>query len=338
MIFVSYFVVLSATGSNPVIIINLWTFTHQLKHSVKDVVFGYRLNKIEKKFEDFLLKLQTAGAEMIFVFKKASSKSNFFTEKQVEYESARTFIDTMRTSSSVLDVEFKLRMNLRQTSRSEFPFNHAVMIVLSQVAQRYGNLRGMDTINNQPSTFQVHLANKYQAMALLGLDTHYIFYGGDWAFWSDADLDMDRMTILQYDKRQIMRHMGLTAEKAPLFVALAGSLHSSEANVKRVVNHFRPWTKQLFPNVAAFVNEQTFPLTDSNLAGIVTEIFGRCPSDIFEDFKQTMLLMNPVENLKISGKVGANIMELIKDDFANLAEEILENSPIFISPVYLDLR
>ena len=175
-------------------------------------------------------------------------------------------------------------------------------------------------------------------MAILGLNSDYIFFEGSWMSWSDADLDMNRMTTRQYNKERILRMLGLTIEKAPLFAALGDSL-SNEANSRRLHQHFAGRNRQqMFQNITNFVNRQTFPITDATLTSVVNQIFGSCPSEVFLEIKEKLARMDPVENLKIQGKVDPNIIELVKDDFANYAEEILENSPIYISPVYLDLR
>lgn len=329
----------SENDEKPVLIINLWTMANYLKQDVKDVIVGYRLNKLSKRFEEFLEKLEDAGAEMIFVFKKTQIKElDFVNGKENDYEKGRELIDKMKVMSDFDKLKTHYERKLQQNKRFELPFNHAVIMVLSQVAERFGMLHGMNTINCHASTFQVQLAMKYNAMAIMGLDTYYVFYDGSWAFWSDADLDMNLMTIRQYNRKKILSHMNITVEKAPLFVTLAGGLRSDEAKVKKMVQHFQPWTKLLFKNVADTVNKQKFPLSDEAIEGILTKIFGRCQPDLFEDFRRSLQLMDPNGDVEVASKVDSEVMTMIKDDFSNLAEEILENSTIYISPVYLDLR
>lgn len=332
----------SKTGSDPVIIINLFTMAHQaMKQEVKDVIIGYRLNKIERDFEEFLQKLENAGAQMVFIFKKTQlvKDSDFITLKEAEYETSRDLILQIKTVNDFERIKSKYERAREQKTFYEFPFNQAVLFVLNQVALRYGKLHGMDSINNRPSTFQIHLANQYKAFAVIGLNTHYVFYDGDWAFWSDADLDMELMTVREYDRKVIMGAMGLTAEKAPLFATLAGSLYSDVNTVKQMVKFFQPWNKQqFFQNVSIFVNRQTFPISESSIVSIISQVLGTCQPRVLNEFKETLRLMDPVENLKVSRKVQPEIMELIKNDFANFAEELLENSVIFISPIYIDLR
>lgn len=315
---------------------------HNLKQSTREVIVGCRLNMIELRFEEFLCKLKTAGATLIFVFKKTRVNSPGFTKEMEEcHKTARELVEKLKAGGNLDSTERYFLYRQQGDFSFKFPFNQAVMLVMSQVALKYGNLRGMDTILNQAATFNVHLASKYNAMAILGLNTFYVFFDGSWVFWSDADLDIDRMTVRQYNKEHVLSAMRLNTQKAPLFSALAGSLRSSEANTRKVDNYFESRNRTKTINkVVQFVNELrlTFPISDAALSNAISRIFGSCSYDLLEDFKKTMRMMDPVENLKTQHKVDSSIMELIKDDYANYAEEILENSPIYISPVYLDLR
>jgi hypothetical protein len=209
----------------------------------------------------------------------------------------------------------------------------------SQVAYRYGKLDGLDTINSRTGASQVKLANDSNAMALMGLNTQYVFYSGSWAFWSDADLDMNTMTIRQYDKEYILKRLNLTTENALLFSVLTGSLHSTAENVMKVAEFFKNWPKhkpkQRFAKAAKLVSEQKFPITDSELASVVELVMGR---ESLDDFKRTLRLMDPTTCDEVQSKIDPKVMRHIRDDYANFAEEILENCPIHVSPVYLDLR
>jgi len=171
---------------NPVIMINLWTMANHMIQDVKDVIVGSRLNKIEEKFENFLQNMKNAGAEMIFVFKKSQKNKDehFISIQEMHYHVARELIDKITATKDFgrLKSIYEEKM---QDPNFEFPLNRSMMLMLTQVAQRYGKLHGMDTIYNRSSTFQVQLANESKAVAIMGLNTHYIFYDGSWAFWSD---------------------------------------------------------------------------------------------------------------------------------------------------------
>lgn len=278
--------------------------TH-FKSDVKDVVVGYRLSKIEKKFQSFLEKLKDAGAKMVFTFKKTQSKElDHCKDQDDSYKKSFELIEKMRATNDLMELSL-------QSDR--LPFNHAVAFVLCQVAEKFGELHGMDTINIRSSTFEVELAKQYKAMAIIGLDTYYTFYEGSWLFWSDQDLNIDEMTIRQINKENVLDYMNLIPKKAPLFVALAGGLYSSEINVEKVRKYLSP-NKERLVNVARFVNKQTFPLSENSLRGIVTNIFGFCPENVVEHFQKTIDSMSLGGKKKVLSKVDNAIMKLIKND------------------------
>lgn len=309
------------------------------KEDVKDVIVGSSLYKVEKKFEDFLQKLKNAGADMIFVIKKGDFINFDFLNKHEDHmQKTQSLVEEIKNTRSFARLNEYYTNVKRLNSRHEFPVINELMLVMCQVAKRYGKLHGRRDLNKRYCTSQVELANERKAFAILGLNTHYIFYEGSWRFWSDADLDFDEMSVRQYDKGTILKQMNLTVEKAPLFVTLAGGLDSSEENVKKLIQFFKPWTKQLMNNVSRFVNLQQFPLNDVSLKEIIIEIFGSFSSEVFKDFQKTMNTFDVELSVKtMCLEDGDDIMEMTKNDYTNLAEELLENASIFISPVYTDL-
>jgi hypothetical protein len=226
------------------------------------------------------------------------------------------------------------KYKLESTKFGDLPLNEAVLFVLCQTAQRYGRIHGMDSYRNRVTKFQIDLAKEWNALAVIGLNSNYFLFDGSWALWSDRDLDMEAMTTRQYDKELVMRHLNITYTQAPLFAALAGGLVSSQTN-RGIRKYFQPWEPKEFIVITDFINEQLFPITDVCLAGMIKRILGNYDPTVFKDFKESIESMQSKQNFS---KVEADIMKSIKDDPANLAEEILEGSTIFISPVYLDER
>lgn len=69
----------------------------------------------------------------------------------------------------------------------------------------------------------------------------------------------------------------------------------------------------------------------------VEKIFGNKIEDfIAENFMKTIKSFEIDENAET--KVEMEILDMVKNDFLNLAEEILLNQPIFINPSFLDMR
>jgi hypothetical protein len=318
------------TKRDPVIVINLHTIAHHFKQDPKDAIIGCRLTTIRHRYENFLQNLKHAGVELIFVFKKTDSvKDSKFTERyKSEYARALELIYAMKSSNDLDQLLDFYKNEVETNPFAELPLNEAVFFVLCQTAQRYGRIHGIDAY--KASKFHIDLAKERNAMAVIGLNSNYFLYDGSWAFWSDRDLDMEAMTTIQYDREIVMRHLNISYTQAPLFAALTGGLRSYKLN-KDVYEYFQPWEGDSFENVSDFVNQQRFPITDSCLAGMIKRILGKCDSSVIKDFQESIESMS-------SKQIEADVMKSIRDDPANLAEEILEGSTIFISPVYLDER
>lgn len=140
---------------------------YNLKQSTRDVIVGSRPYVVAREFEVFSSKLRASGAELIFVFKKTKVNSPDFIKEMEESDKNSRLLTQALSADGNLD---KAVRDFNKKRNFEFPVNQAVMLVLSHVAMKYGTLKGMDTIQNHAATFNVHLANKYNAMAILGLN------------------------------------------------------------------------------------------------------------------------------------------------------------------------
>lgn len=304
---------------------------------MKNKRIGCRLNLVKLKFESFLKKLRFNGAELLFVFKKNRTKEyDFAMNVSYEYKIGCENLDVMETLKSTEKI---INHFGREGHFDRYPVNQSIVMVIAQTAKKYGKLFGMDSVDCKPSTIHVQLANRYEAMAMIGTDTYYIFYEGDWKFWSDAYLDMDNMTIREYDKSVILKSLGITFDQCPLFVTLAGGLYSSKDNIKKLYNFFKPWQTNLLQNVSRYVNQcQSFPITDQKLNKIVVEIYSKYDPIIAADFRRTMDLMDVTIEMKFDSKIDRRILEISDNEFFHFGNQILMNTAISISPVFLDLR
>lgn len=333
-----YFQYFSQTNRDPLIVINLWTLANQIAIGMKNKRIGCRLNLVKSKFESFLKKLRLNGAELLFVFKKNRTKENDFTvNASYEYKLGCEILDVMETLKSTEKI---INHFERDGHFDRYPVNQSIVMVIAQTAKKYGKLFGMDSVDCKPSTIHVQIANRYKAMAMIGTDTYYIFYEGDWKFWSDAYLDMDNMTIREYDKSVILKSLGITFDQCPLFVTLAGGLYTSKDNIKKLYNFFKPRriSQSLLQNVSAYVKQQSFPITDQKLNKIVAEIYSKYDPSIAADFQRTMDLMDVTIEMKFDSEIDGRILEISDNEFFHFGNQILMNTAINISPVFLDLR
>lgn len=307
--------------------------SHNMTIPTKDVVIGFRLNAVKQQFGEFLGKLRAAGAKLVFVFQKSQVVKSTFEEQQ---EEAYANGQEVASTSGNLNIATKaFGYKVEKDWKFEFPLNPAVVLALSQVASQFGEIFGMCSVMQEIAPHSVNLAEKFKAMAILSLDTSFFFYEGSWAFWSDADLDMESMTVRQYNKQEVLDLLGVAPEKQELFAALSGLLQTKAANLKSTKS--KRTKAPNFEGVLTFVKELKYPCSDKELTFAIDKTFGFCPRDIIKDIAETNRKYDKTVEVKPSEKA-ENVIELVKDDFANYAEEILVNSPIYVSPVYFDLR
>lgn len=247
---------------------------------------------LEDNFATFLGKLKDAGAELVFVFNRE--------------------IDINK-----IDFVYELRTQGQ--------------LILSQVAKRFGKLCGMDpTSTLRASTFHIQLANELGAMAILGFNSHYLFNYYPWAFWSTCTMNLSELTVYQYNKQKIMGHFNLTTQAVPLFATLTGDLISTSNSIATTLEFFQ--TEDNYGKDASwFLKDFKFPIIDEDLKLIILIVFGAYTDELFDDFKLSIRSFDPNENMKLPSKIDPVIRELIKNDVSNIAGEILDNKPIFIS-------
>lgn len=320
----------------------MWTLSHQYSQNVKDTSFGCRLNQIQLEFENFLLTLKNNGAEILFIFKRSQYKeTDFIADYERHYKDGCEALDVIETFKSTETIVRHFQNRFQQRgSEFEIPLNHSVLMVFAQTAEKHGSMLGIDKGEFKPSTFHVQLANNNHAMALMGTDTYYIFHKGSWKFWADKTLDMKNMTVKEFNKEFILQRLGVTFEKAPLFVALAGGLDSTEENLRKIAIFFNTRNaRDLILKVAAYVRRQRFPINDQSLNAIVQDIFGRSDPEVLESFRRTLDLMNPDFLPKVPlVTVDQDIKKIFESEYLNFGDQLLNNRAIYISSVFMDLR
>lgn len=74
--------------------------------------------------------------------------------------------------------------------------------------------------NFDPLFNVLELVNKYEAYAVIGFNSYYFFYEGNWKYWCSNQMDFENLSILEYDKDKIIDFLGLNYQQIPLFIYL----------------------------------------------------------------------------------------------------------------------
>jgi len=325
------------SGKAPVIIINLWTLACHMQITARDQICGYRLNVVQSQMESFLTQLNDEGAELLFIFRKNQAiGKKIIDEKESEYERACDIME------EIAERKVLRRCERLIVSKTTFLNNSIIQVVLHQTAKRFGQICGLPpNIKDTQTTYHVQLALHKKALAIIGGVSNYLFYGGDFAIWNDYFLNMQHMTIRQYDREAILRNLQLTVEHLPLFYTLAGGLLSSSKITTEMNEFFNPTSEKQYHFIAEFVKQQKFPIDKENLKEVFAKflddsIVAQTVGDIIKNLSRMDL------DSKDPKKGHLNLKEkLVADSLINImdfTEEILVNAPIFISTNFIDFR
>lgn len=222
----------------------------------------------------------------------------------------------------------------------DYPFNVIVTLCLIQSAEKYGKVYGFDSTEYLPAFLMAQFATKEKCSWILGLSTFRFLLPGDWKIWSDEKLDMEDMTVLEFDKEAILKHFQIEYRDAPLFFTLSGMLECEKNLKTKVFNNFGTVSK--FKTVASFVRVLHYPLSEKSYEYMAKRILGaNYPISFIADLKKSIekLTINPEVSIKptIAGIDDARLKKM-GNEFLSFAEEILFNhKPIFFSPVFMDL-
>lgn len=281
----------------------------------------HRINKIKDSFEKIFSKLQDAGAELIFMYKRAKFDDPEFLQKSTDgYRKAQKLLQEMEKKESLGEMK-KLLKHSGQ-------LNHNILVLLSMIqsAEKFGKVHQINSYDFKPAVVQSEFITKCEAKWVIGLDTYFFLMNGDWKILADDTLDQREMTMTEIDKNLIMAHFELTPTHLPLFSTFLGDF---ESNYKRKMDtYFGSVSK--FENAAKYVKTIEYPLTDVTYKGIAVKIFGaKYDPQILIDLKNSV---EQFENRKVETQgIDAEIVEIIKNDFLSYAQQILlKKVPIFI--------
>lgn len=301
---------------------------------VHDLLCGYQLNKIKNEIERFFGKLKSAGASLVFVFKKSSSDDHEFLKRRLQdYHDATQIlkkIDKVKSFDKLSTKTFKTLKN------HKIPYNVLILVAMIQSAEKYGKVYGADSIYCKPSVTQAELATSLKATWMLGLDTYYFFVPGDWKIWSDDKLNMEKLTVEEYDKEVILKHFEMNYEQMQMMATLSGDIQSIQRIRQKMSDFFG--TKNKFDVLKNFVMKLKFPVTDETIKDVVTKILGPNYNPlVIDDFKKSLASFQ--KNSNAETKIDADILGVIRNRFMCFAEELLLNeTAIFITPVFLDFN
>jgi hypothetical protein len=315
-------------GRNPRVLVNLTTLSYHFEFNIKDLLCGYQINKIKLELETFLRKLELAGAELQFVFKKVIAEDKEFLRRRLrDHEISYEIIDTIESVDSFVELQQMTKL------RENFPFNPLILVAIIQSAEKFGKVHGCNIVRGKPAIQQIELVNREEIDFVLGLDTFYFLFPGNFKVWSDVKLCMNEMRVQQLDPRVIFDHFQLAQNDIPLFACIIGDLQSKYS--QKVLNHFglKP-----FVSAAKLLQRLGESTPEEKLQRVLDNIFGNDPTkaQVLDDFRKSTQSFEVFDSPELG--LEPEIVEIMRNEFVSFGEEIVYNTPIFINPVFSDFR
>lgn len=312
--------------------INLSTFSYN-QFNLKSLLCGYQLNQLKQEFEEFLTKLQQAGAHIDFVAKNTKiDDENFQSRRLQDYQIGCNIIDAIRENQNLDELTEKLK------HINSFPYNVTILASLVQSAKKFGTVYCQNESSCNPAISQIQLVTSLNFDCLVGLDTYYFVFGRGLKIWSDGEFVMEKQKMLEIDTKVVQNYFKLSVEKLPIFATLA-TLTAASASpknqnggnelMKSLQKYFSFGSKNYYQNLTKFVKKiDTARPADEVASNIVKEIIK------FED--PDTKFVEEISSLLASFDMKKELEKNI--EFSNYGDDILSERPIFLSPVFLDLR
>lgn len=322
----------SENGRKPLIIVNLSTYTYR-QVNVMDLLCGYQLNHIKMDFEEFMGKLQAAGSDLQFVFKKQNMRDSDWQQRRLDdYENAIKIIDEI---TRVKELE---KLDWMFSNNDKLPYNSLILSSLIQSAMKFGKVHGLNENNGNPMSQFTELIKSEHADYAMGLNS-YLFLTLDIKIWSDLDMNMAEYSAKEINPIIIRKKLNVKPDDVPLFSVLAGYLKSTPEVCLKVKNHFG--TINSFQLISNFIyNARRISSPDTLIDTMVEKIFGRTQDNakIVRDFRNSLDYFNVCIDKKTFRNITNERLERMQNDFTNFGEDILFNNLMFINPIFCDLR
>uniref|UniRef100_A0A336M9U2 CSON012650 protein n=1 Tax=Culicoides sonorensis TaxID=179676 RepID=A0A336M9U2_CULSO len=245
-------------GKLPLIVIDLQYFMSGITiNSKKEQLCGGRIQNYIRNIESFFHQLKTMNVEMVFF-------SNCYT-KDEDFESwCMTAEKRYQAQLSVLDMVYEGKplteiSNYCVTTKLNIPLQKMVSGAIWEIACRNGRVLKAYEFRRSIASY----AQEHHAMAVLGNNSDYLIFPGDWRYWSSSKLNFREMVTLEFDKVFLRKQLRLTDSQMPLFATIAGSNFVDLKSLETLHNHVGK-DKPFMEGVANMISKSSSSVLDSD--------------------------------------------------------------------------
>lgn len=255
------------TGREAVIVVDGSSCLRFLYQGASDWVLGGQLKEYTEMLKKFVNAFQSAGAKLVIFFDGATieRKRPVWIQRRLRnLQDVYKIFDCLNTWKRVSYIDqslFQLPAGLGGITRFLF--------------KELSGCEVRTSIRECDEEIAEYARNK-QCFAILGQDTDYIIYEGGQYYLSIKDLNLEKMTTLNYNRWALARHLHINPVQLPVLATLVGNDVVSPDDLKEFhidICH-RPGMKRYNHN-----SRIRFDILISNVAGFIRTL--PCGEDVF---------------------------------------------------------
>ncbi|KAJ6644551.1 hypothetical protein Bhyg_09520, partial [Pseudolycoriella hygida] len=305
--------------------------------STVETICGPAFKQIHEIFVDRFEALKKSGAELHFFSIGPSYNNDLETWTQRQSEKYLTNIKIIdKIDANVPLEEIKDLLSSEGASPAED---------LRAVCQMFGTLHV--SLGPKYIVDVVDYANKNNALAILGNDSHFLIFSGEWRYWSCRDINLVKgeWTTIEFNKFALREYIGLTPQQMPMLATIAGNGFVQFDKVrlfhKRIEGEISDYRKYHYLKLAEYVQNIPNPLTDDGKRKFLKDLFGSKLSNelhYFETvrdslcfYKLKMRVTQPVGGMDTLLKLSASIS-------ATYYNSLTGGTIRMKSPTFFDMR
>lgn len=251
------------------IVIDLNGFSKQANRDKVAQICGGRYKQLQNQFEAFCQAMLVAGAKLAFFLDGPHQKEKdevWFRRRDETYSNALKIFD---------DIESGLDLNTiaRDVGDSNIG-SVSISKTFEDICKRLGYFK--TSIETECDLELAQYAVQNNALAILGQDSDFMIFEGDWQYWSTEFLDWKTLKTICYNRPALRHHLGLSQEQMCLFATLAGNDIVEFDSLKNFHQNMRPYFKK-FNYIADFVRGVSASprnLTKRDFESIAYKCFG----------------------------------------------------------------
>ncbi|XP_063700370.1 uncharacterized protein LOC134830732 [Culicoides brevitarsis] len=297
--------------------------------SREEQLCGGRANRFLHNVKSFFVGLRNLGARLAF-FANAYTKDEDFEQwiekAEARYQKEIAVLEYFYHGATLEDVTKFCLSNKIYVSLQKVT-NQAVF----EIARDQGRIFKMHNLPQAVATY----ANVNKAFAVLGNNSDYNIYGGEWRYWNAGRLFMRDMNVVQVEKRLLREHLGLTEDQMPIFATMMGNHIIPEEAVKEF--HEIIQSEVLVEKIASIISQST----DAVPTGDDTKIMMSLAFE--DDFDQDLIrkslkhykTLPTFEVPKVSDNKLINQLYYESDLFSY---QVLNEKVLYTSLQFVDLR